>query len=110
MFNFLQQHMYPTYREMLPRTRFDIAAGILDSRWHNVPAILSILLRVEADFDKELLTLTNRWGHTLLHILVIRFVETSYVRSAPDLEPYLDDSLSSEELVYMKSTKAKSLS
>ena len=83
MLNFLQQHMYPSYREIPPQTRFDIAAQISRSRWHNTPAILSTLLRVEADFDKELLTLTNRWGYTLLHLLVIGFVETNFVWSWP---------------------------
>jgi len=108
MFNFLQQLMYPSYREIPPQTRFDIAARICESRWHNIPAILSTLLRVEADFDKELLTLNNRWGHTLLHLLVIGFVQTNIIRSRPDR--HWDDSLSSEELEYMTTTKTNSIS
>jgi hypothetical protein len=107
MFNFLQQHMYPSYREIPPQTRFDIVARICNSRWHNVPAILSTLLRAEADFDKELLTLTNHRGHTLLHLLVIGLVEVNITR--PD-DSYLDDDLSSEEVEEVTVTKTYSLS
>jgi hypothetical protein len=100
--------MYPPYREISPQTRFDIAVELCESRWHNVPAIMSTLLRVEADFDKELLTLTNRWGYTLLHLLVIGLIETNAVWSHDD--EYLDDDLSSEEVEYIRATKSHSLS
>lgn len=109
MFNFLQQHMYPSYRELLPQTRFDIAAQIVKAWWHNVPAILSTLSRVEADFDKELLTLTNHWGYTLLHLLVISFVKSNSFGSV-DTHKHLDDSLSSEELEHITPTKTNTFS
>jgi len=107
MFNFLQQHMYPPYRELSPQTRFDVAAQKTLSGWHNAPAILGTLLRVEGDFDRRLTTLTDSQGQTLLHRLVINFVETTVAVKHVDED--LDDSLSAEELGYLTPTRTTRL-